>query len=137
MPFGLFFIDLDKFKLVNDTYGHDIGDEYLKILSNRLQENIRGVDTLARVGGDEFCIIVKGSDYSKACLIVANKIKANFSDKVKINGIEITPQCSIGISIYPADTEDRDKLMKFADVAMYKAKEIDGNEFRFYSEICK
>lgn len=127
------FLDLDRFKEVNDTYGHDIGDELLKKVAQRLKNSLRNEDTVARLGGDEFTIIVREITYNNM-LEIAKKIIDNMQTLFFIGDIKLHSTFSIGISSYPSDGENAEDLLKNADTAMYTAKESGKNNFRFYNE---
>ncbi len=130
----LMLLDLDRFKYINDSLGHDAGDVLLKTLSGRLQESVRDMDTVARLGGDEFVVLLEGIQDSEDITSVAQKILLNVASPLNIVGHEISTSASIGISVYPEDGEDTDTLLKNADIAMYKAKESGKNNFKFYTE---
>lgn len=132
--FAVIFIDLDKFKEINDTYGHAVGDTVLKIAALRMQECIRQADTLARLAGDEFTILLEDLNSPSDAALIAQKIVAYFSKPFEIAGQPLTMTCSLGISIYPQDGADVDSLLSNADTAMYRAKEQGRNAFRFYSK---
>lgn len=132
--FAVMFIDLDKFKEINDTHGHAIGDEVLKIAALRMQECIRHADTLARLAGDEFTILLEDLSSPSDPARIAQKIIANFGQPFVIEGHKLMMTCSLGISLYPQDGEDVDTLLSSADAAMYQAKEQGRNNFRFYSD---
>jgi len=117
------FLDLNKFKAVNDTYGHDIGDELLKIASQRLKDSIRDEDIVCRLGGDEFLVILDNITHGDQIEYVLEGIIKVFSEQVTIKGININLSTSIGVSIFPDDSENVTELLKFADLAMYSAKE--------------
>ena len=125
---GLYVIDLDHFKKVNDMHGHPFGDKVLIEVGKRLQEAIRASDTVARIGGDEFVIL--GEDLSSAEDInrVAEKILSSFVQPISCDNFNIQIYPSIGISVYPINGNDREELMRFADIALYKAKE-QGNMY--------
>ncbi|SFV50148.1 diguanylate cyclase/phosphodiesterase (GGDEF & EAL domains) with PAS/PAC sensor(s) [hydrothermal vent metagenome] len=131
--FALFFIDLDQFKQINDSLGHHIGDEVLIQAAKRLNSVIREEDTLARLGGDEFTIILKDLQSMQSTSIVAKKIVDIMKEPIQIRTHNLYVTASIGISIYPEDATSDDNLIKFADVAMYKAKDAGRNNFQFYS----
>ena len=131
---ALLYIDLDNFKPVNDTYGHDVGDSVLKISALRLKKTIRSIDTISRLGGDEFAIILHNLKEIEDAGNVANKIIEIFSKVIIVNEIEIEVGCSIGISIYPDHNDQLDDLLKFADAAMYQAKQRGKNQVCFYSK---
>ncbi|MCD6259629.1 MAG: EAL domain-containing protein [Helicobacteraceae bacterium] len=128
---GLLFVDLDDFKLINDTSGHYIGDMFLMKIAETLKKSIRQSDTLARFGGDEFVIILE--DYEKTDIVViSQRILDDLKEPLLINGIEYLPSASIGIAIFPDDAKDKIELLQHADTAMYKAKEFGKNNYCFY-----
>lgn len=129
--FALFFIDLDGFKIVNDTLGHDIGDLLLKEVGRIFEETLRVEDYIFRIGGDEFAVILNFSD-EKDIEIVANKIIENINKPIKIKNHNLYVGCSIGITKFPQDAKDLQGLLKYSDTAMYKAKENGKNRFEFY-----
>jgi diguanylate cyclase (GGDEF)-like protein/PAS domain S-box-containing protein len=131
--FALLFIDLDQFKNINDSLGHHVGDEVLIEASKRLSTVIREEDTLSRLGGDEFTIILKDIKDSKNAVIVAQKIIDILKEPIIIKDLELYVSSSIGISVYPDDTKEGDNLIKYADAAMYKAKDEGRNNYQFYS----
>ncbi|MDH4944621.1 EAL domain-containing protein [Sulfurimonas sp. C5] len=131
--FALLFIDLDQFKNINDSLGHHIGDEVLIEASKRLNSVIRSEDTLARLGGDEFTIILKNIKNSSGATTVAQKIIDVLKEPIIIKDLELYVSSSIGIAIYPNDTNEGDNLIKYADAAMYKAKDEGRNNYQFYS----
>jgi len=131
--FALLFIDLDNFKQINDTLGHNIGDEVLKISAQRLRTCIREQDTLSRLGGDEFTIILQDIKHINIAAKIAKKIIKLIAEKIIIDNTTLYTACSIGISIAPNDTLDKDDLIKYADSAMYHAKSKGRNTYRFYS----
>jgi two-component system cell cycle response regulator len=129
---GLMLLDLDRFKLVNDTFGHDIGDELLKAVSERLKTCVREVDTVARMGGDEFTIILEGVSSEQNILVVAKRITESISTPFELKGHCISIGISIGITIYPQDDHPVDELLKHADTAMYQAKQQGGSAFHLH-----
>lgn len=129
------YIDLDNFKPINDTYGHDTGDTVLKIAAQRLKQTIRDVDTASRLGGDEFGIILHDIKQTEDAGIVADKLIQNIAKPIAVNETEMVLGCSIGISIYPDHSEESDSLVKLADAAMYRAKQAGRNQFSFCSTI--
>ncbi|MCD4780055.1 MAG: EAL domain-containing protein [Candidatus Omnitrophica bacterium] len=129
---AVMFIDLDYFKVVNDTLGHAVGDELLVKAAHRLQLSIRTSDTVARLGGDEFLIILPDLNAAAQASIVVNRILEDFSVPFILSDKEIFITTSIGITIYPADGDDPHVLLKNADAAMYQAKEASRNTFRFF-----
>lgn len=130
---AIFFVDLDNFKFINDTLGHDIGDRLLKIVAERLSACVRSGDTVARQGGDEFVIIVSNQAVSDHTTRIAAKILQETAQPFCIDEHELIITCSIGISLFPRDGEDVQALIKNADVAMYRAKEQGRNRFQFFT----
>lgn len=130
---AVMFIDLDRFKVINDTYGHDQGDLLLKQVSNRLLSCVRSQDTVSRQGGDEFVLLLKDITH-KETEQVAAKIIQTLSYPFILDGNEIQSTPSIGISLYPSDAADTKTLIKYADLAMYKAKEKGKFNFQFFSQ---
>ncbi len=130
---AVLFIDLDRFKKINDTLGHEAGDSVLKEVAERLQGCLRESDTVGRLGGDEFVALLEGIPQSMHCAEVAQKILAAVARPFAFDTQEFHLTASIGISTYPADSEDVQSLLKNADVAMYRAKELGKNNFQFYS----
>lgn len=133
-PLALMFIDLDRFKIINDTLGHPVGDQLLIEVARRISGTIRESDTVARIGGDEFVVVLPGSGQSHDAANVASKIIESMAAPIVINGQELHTSPSIGIGIYPADGADVDTLMKNADTAMYHAKSAGRNNYQFYAE---
>jgi diguanylate cyclase (GGDEF)-like protein/PAS domain S-box-containing protein len=130
---ALFFIDLDRFKQINDSLGHAIGDEVLQTVTSRLQECIRKEDTLARLGGDEFTIIIENLSQVQSASLLAQKILAALEKPILIDSHTLYVSSSIGISLFPQDASDAQNLLKNADAAMYRAKDEGRNNFQFYS----
>ena len=130
---GVLFLDLDRFKNLNDTLGHDIGDMLLKSVAERLKDCVRDGDTVARLGGDEFVILLNDVDKKSDVLQVAGKIIKTLSNPFDLAGEEFVATTSIGISLYPIDGQDPHVLLKNADTAMYRAKEAGRNNFKLYS----
>ena len=131
---GIMYLDLDHFKRVNDTLGHAVGDLLLKQVAQRLGEAVRAGDTVGRLSGDEFGIILAGLRDSDDASVVARKIVETFAIPFKLENNERFITASIGISIYPADGDEKEELMKAADAAMYRAKEKGRNNFHFYGD---
>lgn len=132
--FALLYFDLDEFKRINDTLGHDAGDELLKEVARRLISRLREEDTIARLGGDEFAVILSGiKDRSHAALIAEN-LQQSFAAPVKLIGQEVAISASIGITIAPEDAADEELLLKHADLAMYEAKARGRNTYHFFSQ---
>ncbi|WP_220732306.1 EAL domain-containing protein [Shewanella morhuae] len=130
---ALLFLDLDRFKHINDSMGHPVGDMLLKAVARRLQNAVRDGDTVARLGGDEFTIILEGVATIKAATVIAEKVLKAFQAPFLLDDKSLTISTSIGISLYPSDAEDADSLIKFADTAMYHAKSSGRNNFQFYT----
>ncbi len=127
------FLDLDRFKVVNDTLGHAIGDELLRHVAHRLAGCVRVGDTVCRFSGDEFVLIVNDLAEAEDARLIAQKVLQAFADPFRVGGHEIFVSTSIGISMYPTDCEDEEALLKDADAAMYRAKESGRNNFQFYT----
>ncbi|MBF0539330.1 MAG: EAL domain-containing protein [Nitrospirae bacterium] len=130
---AIMFLDLDRFKLVNDTLGHDVGDLLLKEVAQRLQSILRKSDTVARMGGDEFTIILTSIKDELDVRMVAQKVIEIVSSPFYLRGYECSVGASIGISVYPNDGQDIDTLLGNADTAMYMAKRDTGNAFRLFT----
>ena len=131
---AVLFLDLDHFKWINDTLGHDAGDELLKEVAVRLKSCLRESDTVARLGGDEFVVLIPELEDEKYVATVAQKMLLAIASPFNLLGQELRVTVSIGISVYPQDGEDEQMLKKNADIAMYRAKEGGKNNFLFYSE---
>lgn len=129
---AVIFLDLDHFKRVNDSLGHSVGDELLVEVARRLDTVVRRIDTLARLGGDEFIFAMPGF-HTAAAAEVARRLIDVFTRPFEVAGHELTVTPSLGISIYPHDGQDLETLLKNADTAMYRAKEIGRNTFQFYA----
>ena len=129
---GVLFIDLDRFKNVNDTLGHRIGDELLKRVTANLSEGLRETDLLARLGGDEFMVIVEDFDDPAVLNTVAQKLQDAIAQPFEIEEHDIYVTSSIGIAVYPDDSDDPEGLLKHADVAMYRSKELGRNTYQFF-----
>src|SRR5260221_6014250 len=130
---AVLFLDLDRFKIVNDTLGHDTGDFILKDIARRLSSCIREGDTVSRDGGDEFVLILPDLETPEHARVVADKILVELARPVEIGGHEIHVTPSIGISHYPNDATDVHQLLKHADNAMYQAKDAGRNTIRFFT----
>lgn len=128
---GVLFFDLDRFKYINDSLGHDVGDAVLKEVAHRLQHAVRETDTVARLGGDEFVVLVEGFSEAESLIPVAEKIEAMLKPSIQVKERQLYVAASIGIAVYPHHGKTPQKLMKAADVAMYKAKESD-SAYCFY-----
>ena len=130
---GLLFLDLDRFKDINDTLGHEAGDQLLQTAAGRFKAAIRDSDSVARIGGDEFSILLGGLEQRDDIAGIARKILDSFREKCIVDGHELLITISIGISVYPDDSEDIDALFRHADSALYNAKEGGRNTFAFYA----
>jgi len=120
--FGLIYIDLDEFKQINDLYGHQVGDTYLREVSLRMKRQLRSVDTLARLGGDEFAALVPTARSRAEVEEIAHRLERSFDDEFRIDGYTVQGSASVGIAIYPEDGTTKDALLNTADAAMYKEK---------------
>ena len=130
---AILFIDLDRFKNVNDTLGHHVGDELLKQVAGALSGRLRDGDTLARLGGDEFIVLLENVDGQFGAGHVAEKLMAMFEQPFMVSDYELFVTGSVGISLYPHDAEDLNMLIRNADVAMYQAKARGRNGYQFYA----
>ena len=128
------FIDLDRFKNINDTLGHDIGDRFLKKVAERLRSCVRERDTVARLGGDEFAIVLEDVTSAKNISDLARKIINTLQPAITVESHSLYVTASIGISLFPQDAKDANSLLKSADMAMYRAKDLGKNNFQFYSK---
>lgn len=132
-PFSVLFLDLDRFKNINDTFGHDAGDGVLREVAERLRGCLRESDTVGRFGGDEFLVLLEAMPQPTHSAVVAQKLLAAIARPFTIDAQDFQLTASIGISTYPADGEDAQSLLKNADTAMYRAKEQGKNNYQFYS----
>ncbi|RYY02682.1 MAG: EAL domain-containing protein [Gammaproteobacteria bacterium] len=132
--FALLFVDLNGFKQVNDNFGHDAGDAIIRVCAERLSACMRRSDSVARMGGDEFTLLLSHIENHTDVAHIAEKIIALLSEAADINGYEVVVGCSIGIAIYPQAGRDAETLLKNADMAMYKAKQEDGSSFCFFTD---
>jgi diguanylate cyclase (GGDEF)-like protein/PAS domain S-box-containing protein len=130
---GVLFVDLDRFKLVNDTHGHHVGDQLLAQVGRRLKDCVRRDDTVARPGGDEFAVVITDLARPDDAAFVARKILDSFAAPFDLGGRETFITASIGLAAFPNDGKDAETLLKCADVAMYRAKESSRNTFCFYT----
>ena len=131
---AVMFMDLDRFKIINDTLGHNVGDQLLLQMSQRLGRTVRDGDTVARFGGDEFAILLDDIDSDSHISSLAQKLLDTLATPFKINKQELYVTASIGISIFPNDGEDSETILRNADVAMYRAKDLGKNNYQFYSD---
>ncbi len=132
-PLGVLFIDLDDFKLVNDSLGHAGGDALLKEAAQRLQASVRGGDTVARISGDEFAVVLADLARPEDAAIVAQKIIDRFAPAMEVHGQEVFVTASLGIAAFPADGDDAETLLGAADAAMYRAKQAGRNQYQFFT----
>jgi diguanylate cyclase (GGDEF)-like protein len=133
---GLLLLDLDNFKVVNDTLGHDCGDSLLKLVAMRLKQTLRSTDVVCRIGGDEFVVIVEPTDEEREAELVARKILAALQAPFEVEGHQLYVSCSVGVSQYPRDAVDARTLVRSADTAMYHAKNSGKNASAvFHSEM--
>jgi diguanylate cyclase (GGDEF)-like protein/PAS domain S-box-containing protein len=131
--FSVFFLDLDGLKTVNDTLGHEAGDKVLCAVARRMKNVIRKSDTIARIGGDEFAIIVDQIKSAKEAEKAVEKIIASFATPIQLNDGSVNIGVSIGISLFPIDSCEADELVRLADNSMYKSKSQGKNTYTFYS----
>jgi len=132
--FCIFFMDLDDFKVINDTMGHSAGDEFLKIIAGRLLNCVRPGDSVARYGGDEFVFVCTNMNRTDDAALIAERIITEISQPLQLNGHTLQGAVSIGISFYPNDGLNKETLLQHADTAMYDAKDKGRNTFSFYTE---
>lgn len=130
---ALLFLDIDRFKDINDSFGHVFGDQLLQQVAVRLKENVREGDTVSRQGGDEFIIVLTDLQKPEDVVVIASKILHAFSSPFIVGSRRLYVTTSIGATLYPNDSTDIETLLKNADIAMYRAKRESGNDFRFYS----
>jgi diguanylate cyclase (GGDEF)-like protein/PAS domain S-box-containing protein len=130
---ALLFLDLDHFKLINDSLGHSAGDELLKLAANRLAACVREGDTVARLGGDEFVLLLVDQHGAEAVSHAVERVLDAMSQPYRVQGKEFTTTCSIGVSLFPNDGADGETLLKNADAAMYRAKAAGRNAFHFFT----
>lgn len=131
---AVLFIDLDRFKYVNDSLGHHVGDELLRSVSRVLSHRVRNTDTLARIGGDEFILVMESFEDEQSPALVAQSLIDSLKEPFTIGEHEFQISASIGISIFPDDSDEIHTLIKHADIAMYQAKEQGRNRFRYYTQ---
>src|SRR5689334_21685395 len=127
------FLDLDNFKTVNDTLGHDVGDALLKIIASRLKASVRGDDFVARIGGDEFCVLLQDIADPREAAAVAQKLLHELGKPYRIGEHQLNSGASIGIACVPQDGDDVATLLRLADLAMYRSKELGRNGYQFFS----
>ena len=127
------FFDLDSFKMINDNLGHAVGDELLKSVAKRLRSTMRQGDIVARISGDEFALAIEGLSNVDELEKIVEKLRFRLSQPYRIRGHKIYTSASIGVALYPLDSADRDTMLRNADAAMYRAKELGGNCFCYYT----
>ncbi|KIL79005.1 bifunctional diguanylate cyclase/phosphodiesterase [Bacillus badius] len=133
---AVMFIDLDRFKFVNDSWGHENGDFIITEAARRIRKSLRSSDLVARLGGDEFTVLLKNVSDRQEVEQVAKRIQTSFQEPLKVAGQNYSPSCSIGISLFPANGDDADELLNKADTALYSVKERGGNGYElFHSEM--
>jgi diguanylate cyclase (GGDEF)-like protein len=131
---GLMFLDVDRFKRVNDSLGHEAGDELLRIAARRLQGSIRESDMLFRMGGDEFTVLLENVKGPEEAAAVAARMSQALAEPIELRHHEIAATVSIGIALYPKDDESGERLVKSADTAMYRAKDLGRNRYTFFTQ---
>ncbi|MCD4714219.1 MAG: GGDEF domain-containing protein [Clostridiales bacterium] len=135
MPFALLFMDVDNLKTINDTYGHRLGDIVLQEMAYRLKKTVRMEDMVARLSGDEFAVILEGVDNEDEIGRIVQKIILKFKPKFVVGNENISVSSSVGIALYPRDSEDPDILLDLADRALYQIKRSGKADYAFYSEL--
>jgi diguanylate cyclase (GGDEF)-like protein/PAS domain S-box-containing protein len=134
LTLAVVYLDLDGFKPINDTYGHELGDKVLVEVAHRLAEGLRAGDTVARLGGDEFVILLLGISNIEECEFAIRRLLDSIAQPITLNGLSLSLSASLGISLYPDEgSDDADTLLRYADHAMYAAKAGGRNQFVFYS----
>ncbi len=124
-------LDVDKFKVINDTFGHDAGDQLLQEFARRLRSRLRNADTMARLGGDEFAVILPGLRHADEAVLAADRMIASLREPIEISGTSVLASVSIGIALFPVSGMDEASLLKKADEALYRVKERGRNGFAF------
>jgi diguanylate cyclase (GGDEF)-like protein len=132
---ALMFIDLDGFKKVNDSLGHDVGDQLLREVAVRLATCIRASDTIGRIGGDEFVIVLEDACLPVDAVRVCQRIEVALAAPFDLDGHRLPTKASVGIAIFPTDGTDAATLLRNADAAMYQAKRTASGRFQFYSDV--
>ncbi|MFA7668631.1 MAG: EAL domain-containing protein [Burkholderiaceae bacterium] len=130
---AVLYVDVDQFKYVNDSLGHQIGDQYLRIVASRLCSCLRECDSVARQGGDEFILLLDDLASHEDASFTAQRILTSVAQPWHINGIDVQVTCSIGISVAPSDAHDADTLLRHADAAMFRAKALGRNNYRYFT----
>jgi diguanylate cyclase (GGDEF)-like protein len=130
---AVIFLDLDRFKLINDTMGHNLGDQLLNNVAKRIRQTLRSGDTIARLGGDEFLVLLPEISEDQEAATISERILQVFTQPIILDGNEVYMSTSIGISLFPSDGSDMETLVKQADTAMYHAKEQGRNNYQFFT----
>jgi diguanylate cyclase (GGDEF)-like protein/PAS domain S-box-containing protein len=130
---ALLFLDCDQFKAINDTWGHDVGDQFLQVLAKRLKACVRDMDTVARIGGDEFVLMLTSIELPEDAAKVAQRVLEALQQPWQLRQQRFSITSSIGISLYPRDGEDPEQLLHHADRALYQAKTAGRNQYRFFT----
>jgi diguanylate cyclase (GGDEF)-like protein len=130
---ALLFIDLDDFKRINDEHGHGVGDAFLKVVGQRLAALLREEDSVARLAGDEFTVVLTQLRHPQEAAVVASKIVESLAQPFEVDDRSITSGASIGVALFPQDADTGDLLIRRADIAMYEAKKLGRSMYRFYS----
>jgi diguanylate cyclase (GGDEF)-like protein/PAS domain S-box-containing protein len=130
---AVLFLDLDRFKRINDSLGHGIGDRLLRKVAKRIRSRTREEDTLARIGDDEFVLLLEEVVRINTVRIVAHKVLSSLSEPFEVEGFQLYAAASIGISMYPDNGKSMEELLRCADIAMYRAKELGRNALQFYT----
>jgi diguanylate cyclase (GGDEF)-like protein len=131
--FAVAFIDLDDFKRINDELGHGVGDAFLKVVGQRLAALLREEDSVARLAGDEFTVVLTQLRHPREAAVVASKIVESLAQPFEVDDRSITSGASIGVALFPQDADTGDLLIRRADIAMYEAKKLGRSMYRFYS----
>ena len=131
---GVCFLDLDGFKAVNDTWGHEAGDDLLIVIARRLEACVRAEDTVARLGGDEFVVLLTAVTDTAECERAAARILASVREPIDLGGHTVHVGVSIGIALYPQDGDDAETLLRYADMAMYRAKQAGRNRWVLHAD---
>ncbi|MCL4819687.1 MAG: EAL domain-containing protein [Vicinamibacteria bacterium] len=130
---ALVFVDLDNFKVINDSLGHSAGDSVLRTVARRLRSAVREADTVARLGGDEFVVLLTGIESTQDVLRVVSQLQATLRRPLDVDGRELSAHASVGVALYPQDGTDAETLLRHADTAMYRAKELGRDQTEFYT----
>jgi diguanylate cyclase (GGDEF)-like protein len=133
-PIWVAFLDLDRFKVINDTLGHRAGDELLNTVAERLKSILREADAIARIGGDEFVLVLRGPEHSVLSAVTLQRIMAVIAEPVLLEGRPYSLTCSVGVAVYPGDGTTPETLIEHADIAMYRAKESGRGNFQFFTQ---